>query len=622
MPLHTWWTRPRVIVSTIFLGILAIDVAVAQQTLPFGGAYSGLDPRRQQLVNDWVGRFVKTTGQALEPGPLYDEFLTLSTKTTFEAVTHALVTMQLTDASGASLGDALALVERVESVRGDIRGAPGDRQFRMFVRLTPEAVGVLARSQQFKRRADNSVYHKGYPTNYRGQGGVPSIQISIAVDGRRADIDVDYRSAMFPVSLLNGHLSASNSDVRAGNNFERHNNRWTGFQNWWQGFFGGRQERASDVPASDNRLTLPKTPRVGSKNIDVMVNDFLKAWLVEGDIIAAMGYVSERSYACLAQESDNPWDFDRGTAPFQLMINLKSAADSLGKQSSLEGLIVGTRLVDRALRVVRQPHHAQFVIYSVPDDVAAAFDCESRLTLEDPANVGRTYGNYFGATFYVNGRRGFPLALLWARDGDYWKIISWKVGSDEETTAAPEAVPDQKVVRINADSTLVEASRGFLESWLVRKDYDAAFGYLSPKAYQCYNLERGPEQAAATSLEDGGRKLHSGLEATGKLLGTARTLEATLAAPEPSHPALRVMDHRFARVFSLTSVPNALADAMECAARANVPTIPDPLPLEYGDGFGMTVRFKTRGGDPPVLRLLWRKENNAWRVTSYSIEMP
>ncbi len=376
------------------------------------------------------------------------------------------------------------------------------------------------------------------------------------------------------------------------------------------------------MPASDNRLTLPKTPRVGSKNIDVMVNDFLNAWLVEGDIIAAMGYVSERSYACLAQESDNPWDFDRGAAPFQLMINLKSASDSLGKQSALEGLIVGTRLVDRALRVVRQPHHAQFVIYSVPDDVAAAFDCESRLTLEDPANVRRTYGNYFGATFYVNGRRGFPLALLWARDGDYWKIISWKVGSDEETTAAPEAVPDPKVVRINADSTLVEASRGFLESWLVRKDYDAAFGYLSPKAYECYNLERGPEQAAATSLEDGGRKLRSGLETTGKLLGTARTLEATLAAPEPLHPASAYHGPPVCAGVQPHECPERARRCGGVCRSAKVPTIPDPLPLEYGDGFGMTVRFKTRGGDPPVLRLLWRKENNAWRVTSYSIEMP
>jgi hypothetical protein len=31
-----------------------------------------------------------------------------------------------------------------------------------------------------------------------------------------------------------------------------------------------------------------------------MVNDFLKAWLVDGDILAAMGYISEHSFACLA----------------------------------------------------------------------------------------------------------------------------------------------------------------------------------------------------------------------------------------------------------------------------------------------------------------------------------
>ena len=82
------------------------------------------------------------------------------------------------------------------------------------------------------------------------------------------------------------------------------------------------------------------------------------------------------------------------------------------------------------------------------------------------------------------------------------------------------------------------------------------------------------------------------------------------------------MDHRYARVFSLTSVPNALADASECAARATGVSLPDPLPLEYGHGFGMTVRFKTKSGDAPVLRLLWRKDAGDWRITSYAVEMP
>ena len=72
----------------------------------------------------------------------------------------------------------------------------------MYVRLTEGALDRLERSQEFKREGDNTVYHKGYPINYRQQGGAPSIQISIALDGRRADIDVDYRSSSFPVGAL------------------------------------------------------------------------------------------------------------------------------------------------------------------------------------------------------------------------------------------------------------------------------------------------------------------------------------------------------------------------------------------------------------------------------------
>jgi len=69
-------------------------------------------------------------------------------------------------------------------------------------------------------------------------------------------------------------------------------------------------------------------------------------------------------------------------------------------------------------------------------------------------------------------------------------------------------------------------------------------------------------------------------------------------------------------------MPNALADAVECAARANPSAVPDPLPLEYGNSFATAVRFRTRGGEAPVLRLLWRKESAGWRITSYAIEQP
>ena len=604
------------------LTMTAVIAANGQQpTAPqFGGGYAQLDARRQALVNDWVARLVKTTGQKVEPGPFYDDLMTTSSKTTFDAVTHALLRIQLTDAAGTALGDALGLVEQVDAVKGEVIGAAGDHQFRMYVRLVPGAGETLARSQQFKRGADNAVFHKGYPTNFREQGGVPSVQLSIALDGRRADIDVDYRASSFPTALFNGHLTSSNSDVRAGNNYDRHISRWTGFEKWWGGFFGVHQTQTQADPSS-RRSAMPTTPRIGKKDIDAMVYDFLRAWLVEGDILNSMAYVSERSYACLARSSDNPADFDYGLAPVQLMIDMKATRDVLGPRTSLATVIAAATVAMPALRVVRQPHQAQFVIYSVPDDVAAAFDCEGELSLGDPKVVKRNYGKYFGSTFMLAGRPDVRVALLWAKEEGYWKIVSWKVGADDASAPAVTPVATAAPARIAADPTLVQAARGFLENWLAKKNYDAAFVYLSPKAYACYDLERDPASPASTSPEDAGRRLRSGLEVAGKL-ATARSLDAMLSAPEPLHPAVKVMDHAWSRVFSLASLPNALADAAECAARAAGTAVPDQMPLKYGAGFSMNIRFNTRGGDAPVMRMLWRKENGAWRITSYTVELP
>ncbi len=178
------------------------------------------------------------------------------------------------------------------------------------------------------------------------------------------------------------------------------------------------------------------------------------------------------------------------------------------------------------------------------------------------------------------------------------------------------------MTRIPADHSLTVAARGFLESWLVRKQYDAAFAYLSPSSYSCYDLERDPALPPSTSAEDAGRKLRDALAASSAAIGTGRKLNQVIEAVEPVHSAVRVMDHADEKVFTLTSLPDAIADAAECATRAGDITVPDPMPVSYGNGFGTNVRFKTRAGEAPVLRLLWRKEDGRWRITSYGIELP
>jgi hypothetical protein len=34
------------------------------------------------------------------------------------------------------------------------------------------------------------------------------------------------------------------------------------------------------------------------------------------------------------------------------------------------------------------------------------------------------------------------------------------------------------------------------------------------------------------------------------------------------------------------------------------------------------MSFRTRIGEPPVLRMLLAKENDAWRITAYDVENP
>ena len=368
------------------------------------------------------------------------------------------MTTPLTDASGQKFGDGLALIERVDTVKGEVPGASGDRQFRMYVRLTPNAREMLERSREFKRGVDNSVYHKGYPINYREQRGTPSIQVSIALDGRLADVDVDYRSSSFPVMLFNGHLSASNSDVRAGNNAERHAARWSGFQNWWRSFFGVGLERAPDAAETTPALALPKSPARGQEEhqgdgarLPAGVAGRRQRGggdgLCFGTVLRVSGAGCARS-VCLRPRpgavSDHGQPESRSRRPRHA--RLARGPDDRRAASRSRGFARCPSLIKRSS-----------CIYDVPDDVAARFDCASRLTPGAPTKGPRAYGHHFGTTFRIAGpRKDASIALLWAKEDGYWKIVSWQAEPEPDETPAPPAPPEPKVVRIKADLTLVQ----------------------------------------------------------------------------------------------------------------------------------------------------------------------
>src|ERR1044072_6690377 len=222
------WVGRMVLLGLILLGCFLFSSAqdpTGSKKLRFGGGYDSLEPAQQELVQKWHGEYEAITGGFIDAKLSYDTLPQLSTK--------------LTDgASGRPLGNALSLVQLVESVHGEINKARGDQQYRIYVLLSDHALETLYKCKAFKLVGDNTIYHIGYPINFRQQGGAPSIQISVTRTGYRADIDVDYRPSSGPRALINGHLTSANSDVRAGKNYVNHVRRWAGLGDWWRSLFG------------------------------------------------------------------------------------------------------------------------------------------------------------------------------------------------------------------------------------------------------------------------------------------------------------------------------------------------------------------------------------------------
>jgi hypothetical protein len=602
----------------------------AGQTLVVDGRYADLAPDQKRLVDDWVDRFGKVTGRPVDPSGLYDG-LPLSTRTTFFAVTHALLRTKLTDEAGAPTGKtALDLVAKIETVAGKVPGAGGDRQFRIYVGTQPAAMEMIEKSREFRRHADNTVYHKGYPICFRSTGGVPSIQVSLARDGKRADIDVDYRSSSFPVLLVNGHLTASNSDVRAGDNDQRHGQRWPGLRNWWRSFLGLPAAEAPRVEALVAPTALAQEPRQKDVRPEQAIRDFLSAWLVEKKPEVAVGYVSQRAFACLALERGEP--LDRGMVRFQLLRAMRRVNEQVGAVRDLSQAIEGVSLSGPRGKIIPQPDQAAFVMYDVREDLASQMDCATRLDPLDPPlarSDSMAFGKFVGAVFRLKtpNATGATVATIWAEAKGAWTLVAYDVepevepGRVPDTAPATAAAPALPVVR--GDPAMNRAARQFFEAWLLRKDAAAAFRFLSPKCYPCYGVYRAEDAPEASSAEEAGRLIRGRISLVADWAGPAKDLEEVLLAPEPHQEQLRLVQHDRSRAFAIVSLPESMATAADCAKLRRG----DPLPrdargsMEHGRYYAVGARLKKAGGDGAVFLSIWAKEPE-WRVVSYHVIAP
>jgi len=637
-PMKNFWLRAVVMTASglvftlCLMRLVSAQQPSAPQVIP-GAKYSDLAPEQKALVDDWFRRFSEVVKKPLTAEEGYNN-LPVSTKTTFGAVTHALIRTTLTDQNGAVLGpSAITLIERIDTVAGKIEDAGSDQQFRLYVVLKPNALENLARSREFARSPDNVTFHKGYPICFRSRNGVPSLQVSATKDGKRADIDVDYRSNKFPASLVNGHLTAANSDVRAGDNDVLHNQTWSGLSNWWRGFLGlplfVNSSGGSDAPSSEPAIK-------GSAKPEVAVHDFLKSWLQDQRPDLAASYFAQSAFWCRELESGKPVDL--GVAKFAALTALRDVNNQIGKVAKVSDAIEGVRLTGPRGKLIPQPYESEFMLYDVREDLAERMKCINQV---DPSNLtekaanSKSFGKYVASVFKFKraGQQTETVAALWAKQNGYWKLISYDIEPEFEkyrvpdTTSADEAASTATPAPayVEGDKDLIRSATDFLNKWFVLGQPAEAFQYLSPRAFPCANLYRDDDTPAPSGPDEAGKLIKAGMQKLVTIVGPVQKLDKAIHAPAVYHPDVRLVKHSNSSAFVLASVPDHMASAAGCQGRnpGEELYVQEPTAGKvYGNFYAAGFRLRKTIGDSSVLWTVWAKENSQWKVVSYFIMTP
>ena len=628
--------RLFLVVCATLIAVVAPAQDQTKATTPaFPGTYAQLKPQQKKLIDEWYAEYDKLMHEN-DPPTDYDQ-LSPSTRTTFEAVTHALMTTNLTSKSGQPMGEALDLVQSIETIHGKVPQARGDLQFRVYVILRPDALKILKDSNEFFRDRDNTVYHHGYPLNWRQDGGAPSIQISMAPDGRHADIDVDYRSSKFPAALVNGHLTAANSDVRAGNNTQRHLQRWQGLTDWWRNLFGLDIAAADTTEVAAATGDVPPVPLKGAGRFEDAVLDFLTSWLVQGKPELSAAYLSPRSYSCLEEygpQSGN--EVSGAAAPYLAARDMAAISKAIGKPAKLQDAIAPYQLNDSRLKPVKQQYGNLFTMYAVPNGVAPEFECDEQRALKDfedarLTGIKKKYNSYYASVLRLQQphETGQIITLLWTKEGNYWKVVAWDA---EPEDAQPQKIPDTRrdvitefpETHAKGDAALLQASEDFLRDWLLKRNYVAATNYFSPRSYSCIDATVPADQPKPTTTAQYLNYMQTVMQTVSQDVGNSQHLADVVEAADPEHPGLKLVKHKSEQAYTLVAVPDTLVPAMMCEKESNQHPYQaqESATPKYGDYYDMLFAVRTPGDNPASLSFLWGKDNGQWKIISYEMMSP
>jgi hypothetical protein len=595
--------------ATRWASVLLLFVSWSHaQTQPprLGGSFSELDVKQQGLMRRWAEEYKAIIHREINVEEVYDK-LPLSARTTFQAVTHALMNSRLTSKDGRPMGTALDLVDVVERVAGQVPNARGDHQFRVYVYLKPGALNKLYAAKEFEREHDNTVYHVGYPINFRQIGGVPSIQVSIARTGKRADIDVDYRSSAGVKALFSGHLTSANSDVRAGGNGTTHNRRWNGLPDWWHDLMSVFVQSApkietTEIPVAARETDLAKAP------LPDAIHGYLSEWLIERRPEQLLPLFSIKAYPCIAEFGGDSRP-DSKMALLRILRRLEERSAALGPLKTLEGVVtpVSYPLPDSV--PVSHAHQDLFSVRQVPDDVGWALDCRIRYKLQLAESIPRP-SHQLNGTYVVSMRIRDPkepesfLVQTWKQEHGEWRIVAFEI--KRKAITPPQdllAAFDRPPAKSSLPAQFATSARELLELWLIKKDPSAATQYFLASARLCgERSETGPDQAVRTFLDQIAQNAYPD-----------KQLEGVISSVEVDHHEIKPLRHANPSAFFVGELSGDLLRTRSCASTATSGNVP---------GARMVTAFRLvqpGGEEGGVVTLYWQTYQDRWRVFAYGV---
>jgi len=441
------------------------------------------------------------------------------------------------------------------------------------------------------------------------------MQISVTRTGRRADIDVDYRSSAGPQALLNGHLTAANSDVRAGNNYERHSSRWSGYENWWRNLVGlFRPSPPQDVIVALDVNVAGQPGTRSSEPVSKAVLDFFSSWLVEGRPEAALSYISVKSYACLAEYQTGE-GIGSGLAALRILGHLRQDLAAYGKAASLDEVIQAVPLRAAGAKPVAHDHESWFTLEQLPGNVARAMDCRVRFhtNLAEPLpDFSNTLGDsYASITQLKKEQSPVYFRQVWTKEEGYWKVVSWhiehpSIAGETPGLAGREAATPASYSGQAPDERLIREAERFFAVWLIERRYDQAAAVFAPQVNGCSAVKDagGPQGLLAAVADQLPRK---------------ERLEELIETVEHGHPHMQEARHAHGQAFLVARVSDELAAMSACGAPAPGRRATAGAPTFRKNTFQTIFRIKDAPGGGAALQLQWARRGNDWKIVALEI---